>query len=69
MDNTGTKNSEPDKRARHRLTLPGFVDEEIGLGDVISRATEALGVKPCGACEKRAAALNEWMSFSGKRPG
>ena len=48
----------------HRVRLPGFlVEEEIGLGDVIKRATYAMGVKPCAGCEKRATTLNRWMSF------
>jgi len=49
----------------HRVRLPGFiVDEEIGLGDAIKRVTYAAGIKPCGGCEKRAAALNRWLVFS-----
>jgi hypothetical protein len=49
----------------HRVRLPGFiVDEEIGLGDAIKRVTYAIGIKPCGGCEKRAAALNRWMVLS-----
>jgi hypothetical protein len=49
----------------HRVRLPGFlIEEEIGLGDAIKRATYAMGIKPCGGCEKRAAALNQWMHFS-----
>jgi hypothetical protein len=52
----------------YRVHLPGFIsDSEIGLGDVIKRATYAIGVKPCGGCARRAAALNRWMVFSGKR--
>ena len=36
----------------HRVRLPGFIsDEEIGLGDVIKRATSYVGIKPCGGCE------------------
>lgn len=51
-----------------RVRLPGFVsDKEVGLGDVIKRATYAMGIKPCGGCERRAARLNRWMVFSGKR--
>lgn len=54
--------------ARHQVRLPGFlVEEEIGLGDVIKRATSAVGVRPCGGCARRAAALNSWMSFTGRR--
>ena len=36
-------------RRPHRVRLPGFiVDEEVGLGDAIKRATYAIGIKPCG---------------------
>jgi hypothetical protein len=52
----------------YRVRLPGFIsDEEVGLGDAIKRATYAIGVKPCGGCNRRAAVLNRWMVFSGKR--
>jgi hypothetical protein len=58
----------PDRheQASHRVRLPGFIsdDEEIGLGDVIKRATSYLGIKPCGGCEQRAAVLNRWMVFT-----
>jgi hypothetical protein len=52
----------------YKVRLPGFITEEdIGLGDVIKRATSAVGIKPCGGCERRAAALNRWFRFSGRR--
>ena len=55
-------------REPHRVRLPGFiVDEEIGLGDVVKRATSAMGIAPCGDCAQRAAALSRWMVFSGRR--
>jgi hypothetical protein len=51
----------------HRVRLPGFVtDEDIGLGDAIKRATSTFGIKPCGGCERRAAALNRWFVFTGR---
>jgi hypothetical protein len=57
-----------DQQPKHRIKMPGFVeDQEIGLGDVIKRATEFMGVKACGDCEKRATALNQWLKFSGRR--
>ena len=59
--------SQPDKseRAAHRVRLPGFLIEEgIGLGDLIKKTTYAMGVRPCCGCEKRAAVLNRWMTFS-----
>jgi hypothetical protein len=53
----------------YRVRLPGFIpDEEVGLGDVIKRATAAAGLRPCGGCERRAAALNRWLVFSGRPP-
>ena len=55
---------QPDRQPR-RVRLPGFlIQEEIGLGDAIKRATYAMGIQPCGACQKRAAALNRWMTFT-----
>ena len=56
------------KQEPYRVRLPGFInDQEIGLGDVIKRATYAIGVKPCGGCERRAKALNRLMVFSGRQ--
>lgn len=56
------------ERQPYRVRLPGFVsDEDIGLGDVIRRTTYAMGIKPCGGCERRAAALNRWLVFAGRR--
>jgi len=71
MNKEEVKNDEgnKDKRPRVQVRLPGFVtDEAVGLGDVIKRVTYAVGVKPCGGCEHRAAALNRWLGFSGRRP-
>jgi hypothetical protein len=54
-------------REPYRVRLPGFIQgEEIGLGDVIKRASSAMGVSPCDGCEGRAAVLNHWMVFSGR---
>ena len=53
-------------RPRYHVRLPGFlIEDEIGLGDAIKRVTYAMGMTPCGGCEKRAAVLNRWMRFSG----
>jgi hypothetical protein len=55
--------------ARHRMRLPGFIGagREVGLGDVVGRATSLVGLRPCGACSRRAEALNRWLSLSGSR--
>jgi hypothetical protein len=47
------------------VRLPGFlIEEEVGLGDVISRATHAFGFTPCGGCRRRAAALNRRVQLA-----
>ena len=52
------------ERQPHRVRVPGFiVQEEVGLGDVIKRVTYAFGITPCAGCQRRAAALNRWISF------
>jgi hypothetical protein len=57
------KTSEPRK-----VRLPGFTgEEEVGLGDAIKRTSSAIGIRTCGGCERRAAALNRWLAFSGRR--
>jgi hypothetical protein len=64
---TKQRESQPakDDRPVHRVRLPGFlIEEEVGLGDLIKKTTYAMGIKPCSGCEKRAAALNRWMTFS-----
>ena len=71
MDKEEVKDRQTDKHERqpYRVHLPGFIsDEDIGLGDVIKRATSSLSIRPCGSCEQRAAALNRWLAFSSRRP-
>jgi hypothetical protein len=58
----------PRRDTPYRVRLPGFIkDEDVGLGDAIKRASYAVGLKPCGGCEQRAAALNRWMAFTRSR--
>lgn len=53
----------------YNVRLPGFIVEgEVGLGDIIKRATSHAGIKPCGGCSRRAARLNGWLTFTGRRP-
>jgi hypothetical protein len=57
-----------EKESAHPIRLPGFITEEdIGLGDVIKQATTKAGIRPCGGCEQRAARLNRWVVFTGRR--
>lgn len=36
-----------------------------GLGDVVAAVTTAVGIKPCGGCKQRQAALNRLVPFAG----
>lgn len=70
MPDAGQRNDSPDQSERppRRARIPGFItDEQIGLGDVIKRAASYVGILPCGGCARRAAALNRWMVFTGRR--
>ena len=63
----GTTPQRPEREA-FRVRLPGFVNEEdVGLGDVVTRFTTAVGIKPCGGCKQRARALNALVVFSGRQ--
>ena len=66
--------NDPDEAERHWYAAartrsspgarPRFVtDEDVGLGDVITRMTHAFGIKACGACQRRADALDRWLPF------
>ena len=71
MNNEASKSgvSRQGERKPYQVRLPGFVSEEdVGLGDAIKRATSTVGIRPCGGCGRRAAALNRWMVFSGRYP-
>jgi hypothetical protein len=64
MTNDSAEKAAAKTERPHRVRLPGFLrDEEVGLGDVVKRVTYKIGIKPCGGCEQRAAALNRWMVF------
>jgi hypothetical protein len=68
MKKATERQDSPDRHAHspHLVRLPGFIDEEIGLGDVVKRATSYIGIKPCGGCERRTATLNRWLVFTGR---
>jgi hypothetical protein len=52
----------------HKVRIPGFITgEDVGLGEVIKRATTLAGIRPCEPCRRRAAGLDRWMVFTGRR--
>lgn len=59
---------EPQTATPFRVRLPGFVGtDDVGLGDVVKRLTTSAGVRPCGGCRRRAAALNRWIVITGRK--
>lgn len=40
-----------------------FIRQPMGAGDVVARATKAVGIKPCTPCERRRQWLNRWLRF------
>ena len=63
-DNLAMKTRAKPKTESRPVRLPGFLnDKDIGMGDVIKRGASYIGIKPCGGCEARAAALNRWFVF------
>jgi hypothetical protein len=62
---TAAETDQQAERQPYRVRLPGFVkDEEVGLGDVIKRATYSMGIRPCSGCGRRATALNRRVVFT-----
>jgi hypothetical protein len=58
----------PPPRAQARpphARLPGFIsDKEVGLGDAVAHVAQRLGIRACGGCARRAAALNRLIVFT-----
>jgi len=49
LEETNSDQGNNSERQPHHVHLPGFItDEEVGLGDLIKRATSAIGIRPCG---------------------
>jgi hypothetical protein len=54
---------------RPALRLPLLSEgKQVGLGEVIERATTALHLRPCAGCHRRAAYLNARVVFTPRRP-
>ncbi|MFE7857319.1 hypothetical protein [Streptomyces sp. NPDC057403] len=52
-------------RKPFKVRMPGFVrDEDIGLGQAVKYVTARAGIRPCGGCQRRAAALDRWVVLS-----
>ena len=70
MSESGKKKEKKVKTEQQpfRVCLPGFIiEDELGLGDLVKTMTSGIGIKPCGGCQQRAAAMNRMITFSGKQ--
>jgi len=45
-----------------RIPIPRL-KRDIGLGDAVKKVTAAVGIRPCGGCSRRAAALNRAITL------
>jgi hypothetical protein len=45
-----------------KVKIP-IIKEPIGSGELIKQVTSAIGIKPCGGCQKRAEKLNRAIQF------
>jgi hypothetical protein len=62
------KANRTEDREPHRVRIPEFItDEDVGLGDVIKKATLIVGIRPCSGCAERVTRLNNWMVFTAHR--
>jgi peroxiredoxin len=48
------------KREVH-VPIRGIPREGIGVGDLVKRMTDAMGIKACRGCERRRQVLNRWV--------
>jgi len=63
-----TQQPTPRRRRPRVVRLPGFVSEEdIGAGELVTRITRRVGIKPCGGCARRAAAMDSRLVLRGSR--
>lgn len=50
---------EIDKEMWENFLVDVGIKKSRGVGDLIAKATKAVGVKPCGGCQKRRKKLNK----------
>ena len=41
---------------------------DMNCASCVAKVTKAVGIKPCGPCQKRREALNRMVPFNGKPP-
>lgn len=54
-------------KTKKSFRLPFLNAKPVGLGDVVSKVTKAIGFSECAMCRKRKAKLNKMMTIGGRR--
>lgn len=49
-----------------RKLIDRKIETDTGVGDTVKRVTSAIGIKPCGGCQKRAEVLNKMFPYKKK---
>jgi peroxiredoxin len=58
----GAESSGAEEASREvRVPIRGIPQEGIGVGDLVKRMTDAMGIKACRGCERRRQVLNRWV--------
>jgi len=63
LDPQNSTQRQQDGRQPMSLPIPGLT-HPVGLGDVLAAMTSAVGVKPCGGCQRRKEELNRRVRFN-----
>jgi hypothetical protein len=50
-----------------QVRLPIPLREPVGLGELLTRATTAVGIKPCEGCKRRARVLDRIVTVAGRK--
>jgi peroxiredoxin len=60
---TGATSSEGKETSKREVHVPirGIPHDGIGVGDLVKRMTDAMGIKACRGCERRRQVLNRWV--------
>jgi len=56
-----SREGQGESRREVRVPIRGIPQDGIGVGDLVKRMTDAMGIKACRGCEKRRQVLNRWV--------
>jgi peroxiredoxin len=66
VESSGSKDT-PEAQREVRIPVRGIPDGGVGVGDLVKRMTDAMGIKACRGCERRRRILNRWVIKGSRR--